>query len=133
MKLQQEPPRSAVAFAAHDITNDVNAAVRETGVRTGIACVYSDGPTCCVRVNELETGLLEDFATLLLRLIPGDSPSPEEEDRRARCVAMLLGPAGEAIPVAGGQLLLGRWQRVLFVELHAEREGGWHVEVVGAS
>jgi thiamine phosphate synthase YjbQ (UPF0047 family) len=45
---------------------------------------------------------------------------------------MLLGPAGEAIPVSGGQLLLGRLQRVLLVEPHDACDGRWSVEVVGA-
>ena len=43
---------------------------------------------------------------------------------------MLLGPAGESIPVSEGELILGRWQRVLFVELDGSH-GSWLVEVVG--
>jgi secondary thiamine-phosphate synthase enzyme len=126
---------SFTGLAARDITADVNAAVRDSGVQTGIACVYSAHATCCVRVNELETGLLEDFAALLMRLIPDDPASLDVEERRSQCVSMLLGPAGETIPVSGGELLLGRWQRVLFVEFRSdgERDGDWHVEVVGAS
>ena len=100
----------------------MNAAVRDTGIQAGIACVSSSDPACCVRVNELAPGVLQDFAALLLRLLPEDG-SP---------VSMLLGPAGEAIPVSGGQLLLGRMQRVLFVELHDACDGEWRVEVVGA-
>jgi thiamine phosphate synthase YjbQ (UPF0047 family) len=30
---------------------------------------------------------------------------------------MLLGSAGESIPVRDGELSLGQWQRVLFIEL----------------
>lgn len=133
LKVQHERrPRSTVGFAARDITADVNAAVRDTGVQTGIACVYSSHPTCRVRVNELETGFLEDFAALLRRLIPGERVSLDLEDRRAQCLSMLLGPAGEAIPVAAGELMLGHWQRVLFVGFDEEHDGDWHVEVVGA-
>jgi len=134
VKVQHEcSVRSHAGLAARDITADVNAAVRETGIQAGIACVYSAHPTCCVRVNELETGLLEDFAALLLRLIPGDTSSLDVEERRAQCVSMLLGPAGEAIPVSRGELLLGRWQRVLFVGFSGDADGDWHVEVVGTS
>ena len=115
-------PRRTVDFAARDITADVNAAVRDTGIQAGIAYVSTSDPACCVRVNELAPGVLQDFAALLRRLLPDDG-SP---------VSMLLGPAGEAIPVSGGQLLLGRLQRVLFVELHDACGGEWRVEVVGA-
>jgi secondary thiamine-phosphate synthase enzyme len=106
-----------------DITDEVNAAVRDSGVRSGIACVYSPSTTCCVRVNELEAGLLEDFAALLAKLARGHT----------HCTSMLLGPAGESIPVSEGELFLGRWQRVLLVELERERDGRWLVEVVGST
>jgi thiamine phosphate synthase YjbQ (UPF0047 family) len=116
-------PRRTVGFAARDITADVNAAVRDTGIRAGIAYVSSSDPGSCVRVNELAPALVQDFAVLLRRLLP-DEGSP---------VSMLLGPAGEAIPVSGGQLLLGRLQRVLFVELDEACDGEWRVEVVGVA
>ena len=48
-------------------------AVRESGVQDGIACVYSPHTTCCVRVNEFEQGFLEDFAQMLLRLVPRET------------------------------------------------------------
>lgn len=117
----QRRPRRTLGFAARDITGDVNAAVGDTGIQTGIAYVSSARPDCCVRVNELDPGLLKDFAALLRRLLPDDESS----------LSMLLGPAGEAIPVSGGALLLGRRQRVLFVELQHECDGEWQVEVVG--
>ncbi len=44
---------------------------------------------------------------------------------------MLLGPAGEAIPVRESELQLGQWQRVLFLELDRERDRRWTVQVVG--
>ena len=53
-----------------DITDEVRQAVEESGVENGIACVYSPHTTCCVRVNEFETGFLEDFARMLRRLVP---------------------------------------------------------------
>ena len=49
----------------------------------------------------------------------------------AHCMSMLLGSAGESIPVTDGELCLGQWQRVLFLELDRERERRWLVQVVG--
>ena len=49
----------------------------------------------------------------------------------SHCMSMLLGSAGEAIPVRDGELCLGTWQRVLFLELDRERERRWIVQVVG--
>jgi thiamine phosphate synthase YjbQ (UPF0047 family) len=44
---------------------------------------------------------------------------------------MLLGTAGESIPILNGELQLGTWQRVLFLELDRERDRRWIVQVVG--
>ena len=62
--------RTAGGLSVRDITEEVNEAVRESGITTGIACVYSPHTTCCVRVNEFEAGFIDDFAELLRRLVP---------------------------------------------------------------
>jgi secondary thiamine-phosphate synthase enzyme len=101
-----------------------------------------------VRVNEFENGFLQDFATLLRRLVPSETYYAHDDwDRRteniceedmelgnghAHCMSMLLGTAGEAIPVRDGELCLGTWQRVLFLELDRERDRRWLVQVVGS-
>ncbi len=139
--------RTAGGLSVRDITEDVEQAVRESGISNGIACVYSPHTTCCVRVNEFEQGFLEDFATLLKRLVPSDSYYAHddwgkrtenicEEDMvvgngHAHCMAMLLGTAGESVPVRDGELCLGTWQRVLFMELDRSRDRRWIVQVVG--
>jgi secondary thiamine-phosphate synthase enzyme len=132
LELQEQVPRPRTSggFTVTDITNDVNAAIRDSGIRNGLACVYSPHTTCCVRVNEFEAGLLEDFAALLRRLSPQESRAGVAHGD-PHCVSMLLGSAGESIPVSQGELLLGTWQRVLFVELSSEHEGHWLVEVIG--
>jgi secondary thiamine-phosphate synthase enzyme len=140
--------RTDGGLAVRDITDDVREAVAESGIRDGIACVYSPHTTCCVRVNEFEQGFLEDIANMLRRLVPNDSYYAHDDwDRRtenfcqedmevpnghAHCMAMLLGTAGESIPVCDGDLGLGTWQRVLFIELDRQRDRRWIVKVVGA-
>ena len=90
---------------------------------------------------------LEDFALLLKRLVPSDNYYAHDDwDRRtenicpedmdfgnghSHCMSMLLGPAGESIPVRDSELCLGTWQRVLFLELDRERDRRWLVQVVG--
>jgi secondary thiamine-phosphate synthase enzyme len=139
--------RTAGGLTVTDITEQVQEAVRESGVADGVCCVYSPHTTCSVRVNEYERGFLEDFSVLLRRLVPTEhyyahddwDRRPEnvsEEDMEAsnghsHCMSMLMGPAGESIPVRDGVLCLGRWQRVLFLELDRERDRRWLVHVVG--
>jgi secondary thiamine-phosphate synthase enzyme len=139
--------RTAGGLSVRDITEEVNEAVRDSGVIEGIACVYSPHTTCCVRVNEFETGFIEDFSELLRRLVPSETYyahddwdkrteniCPEDMDfgnGHSHCMAMLLGSAGESVPVREGELCLGTWQRVLFIELDRERDRRWLVQVVG--
>ena len=139
--------RTTGGLSVRDITDEVNDVVRESGIAQGIACVYSPHTTCCVRVNEFEKGFLEDFATMLKRLVPSNEYYAHDDwDKRteniceedvefgnghSHCMSMLLGPAGESIPVSDGELCLGTWQRVLFLELDRERDRRWVVQVVG--
>jgi secondary thiamine-phosphate synthase enzyme len=145
---QERQFRTRGGLHVTDITDEVNAIVRASDVADGICCVYSPHTTCCIRVNELEQGFFEDFARLLRRLIPDDTYYAHDDwDRRtenicpedmdignghAHCMSMLLGSAGESIPVADGELALGQWQRVLFIELDRERDRRWLVKVVGS-
>ena len=139
--------RTAGGLTATDITEEVRDLVRQSGIQEGICSVYSPHTTCSVRVNEWERGFLEDFAVLLKRLVPTEHYYAHDDwDRRtenvceedmeignghAHCMSMLLGPAGESIPVNDGELALGQWQRVLFLELDRERDRRWLVQVVG--
>jgi secondary thiamine-phosphate synthase enzyme len=131
-----------------DITEEVRGIVAESGVIDGICCVYSPHTTCCIRVNEFESGMFEDFARLIRRLIPHDTYYAHDDwDKRteniceedmevgnghSHCMSMILGSASESIPVADGELQLGQWQRVLFMELDRERDRRWLVKVVGS-
>jgi secondary thiamine-phosphate synthase enzyme len=144
---RQTELRTTGGLTVRDITEEVIDAVRESGITHGIACVYSPHTTCCVRVNEFETGFLDDFAGMLRKMVPSEGYYAHDDwDRRtenlcpedmeignghSHCMAMLLGPAGESVPVRNGELQLGRWQRVLFIELDRERDRRWLVQVVG--
>ena len=144
---QETRLRTAGGLSVRDITDEVNEAVRQSGVKDGIACIYSPHTTCCVRVNEFETGFFEDFAAMLRRLVPAETYyahddwdkrteniCPEDMDvgnGHSHCMALLLGTAGESVPIRDGVLQLGQWQRVLFIELDRERDRRWLVQVVG--
>ena len=144
----EQSVRTRGGLEVRDITEEVREFVTESGVQDGIACVYSPHTTCCVRVNEFETGFLEDFARLMRRLVPSDkyyahddwdlrteNICPEDVEfgnGHAHCIGMLMGPASESIPVRDGELCLGTWQRVLFIELDRSRDRRWLVQVVGS-
>jgi secondary thiamine-phosphate synthase enzyme len=130
-----------------DVTDDVLDVVARSGVRNGMALVYSPHTTCSVLINERESGFLEDFARLMDSLVPVDGQYRHddlesrtenlEDDPHdipngwAHCRQSLLGVASQAIPVVEGQLMLGRWQRVFFVELDRARDRRVLIQVMG--
>ena len=137
--------RTRGGLSVTDITDAVNEAVRESGVLNGIACVYSPHTTCGVIVNERETGLLIDLQTTISRLVPSEQNYLHDnftvrtenmhEDETPNCHAhlrqLISGRTSEYIPVSEGSLLLGEWQRVMFVEFDRARERQVLIQVCG--
>ena len=121
------------------------AIAREVTGRRGVLMARYGYHGC---LDEFEAGFLEDFATMIRKLVPSDAYYAHDDwDRRtenvceedmevgnghSHCMSMLLGSAGESIPVRDGELALGQWQRVLFIELDRERDRRWLVQVVGS-
>ena len=104
-----------------DITAQVTAAIPEA--TTGTVTVFSSHTTAGVAVNEGESRLLSDFETALAELVPDEGWEHDEIDGNADShVRSLLVGAGETIPVVDGELQLGTWQSILFVECDGPRD-----------
>ncbi|MDQ3070596.1 MAG: secondary thiamine-phosphate synthase enzyme YjbQ [Acidobacteriota bacterium] len=117
-----------------DITERVEAAAVEAGIRAGLVNIQSQHTTTAIVVNEHEPLLLTDFDALLDRTAPRNVPyrhddmdvrtvnlAPgERANGHAHCRALLL-PSSALLNVAEGRLQLGRWQRVFLVELDGPR------------
>lgn len=99
----------------------------------GVCTVFVPHTTAGVIVNEAETGLLADLETLLERLVPADEGYAHDaldDNADAHLRAVLLGPS-VAVPIVAGDLALGTWQSVLFVEADGPRRR--RLEVVAIS
>ena len=116
-----------------DITSRLEAVVSTIRLETGWVNVQTRHTTTGLLVNEHEALLLEDLEALLDRLAPRheryahdelhrriDVPPDERPNGHSHAKASLLRTA-ETLNVVGGRLQLGRWQRVLLVELDGPR------------
>ena len=117
-----------------DITDEVAAIVRSTGVRDGIVTILSRHTTAAVRIQEDEPLLLEDLLEFLRRLAPKNAHyrhndfrirthhmhDDESPNGHSHCLQFLLGTS-ESVPVMDGELQLGQWQRIFLVELDGPR------------
>lgn len=108
-----------------DITNEVRRELAASGRESGIAYVLPLDDVALVRVQERESGFFSDLEELLTRLVP------QEERERERLLCMLLGPRGEQIPFADGELCLGQWQRILLVDFEQPDEPRWNLTLLG--
>jgi secondary thiamine-phosphate synthase enzyme len=118
-----------------DLTDQLEAFLLLTGLRRGLLVVHSLHTTTAVIVNEQEPLLHGDMFRQLERLVPRDAAYDHDDPRRrvvnrtdaertnghAHCRAMLLGSM-VSLPIVDRRLVLGRWQRVLFVELDGPQE-----------
>jgi secondary thiamine-phosphate synthase enzyme len=136
--LRTELPRQFI-----DVTELVSERVRRSGIVDGLVSVQSRHTTTAVVVNEDEPLLQGDFWALLDRLCPDtveyghddmdrrrDPMADERPNGAAHCQALLLGSC-QTLNVSGGVLQLGRWQRILLVELDGPRARMLSIAVAG--
>ena len=103
-----------------DLTDRVDAILRETGVKIGHVLLLVPGATGGLTTIEFENGLVKDFQELMQRLIP-EGPGYHHDLRwgdgngHSHLRASLLGPS-LTIPVGEGRLRLGTWQQVVFID-----------------
>jgi secondary thiamine-phosphate synthase enzyme len=119
-----------------DLTERVQSAVGDSGIREGIVTVCAIGSTAAITTIEFEPGLKRDLPALMQRLIP--SGVPYEHDATwgdgngyAHLRSALVGTSFTA-PVAGGQTVLGTWQQIVFLEFdNRPRSRQVRVQLVG--
>lgn len=103
-----------------DLTPAVTAAVRESGVTTGVAHVFVMGSTAAVGLIEFEPGLRQDLPDVLDNIArPGAAYAHEQTwhdgNGHSHLQASLLGQY-VTFPVAEGSPMLGAWQQVFLLE-----------------
>lgn len=127
-----------------DLTERIAEIVAASSVQHGLVNVQTTHTTTAIIVNEHEPLLLEDMKRTLERLAPRNEKyqhdafdirtanlTPDERPNgHAHCKAMFLRTA-ETLNVVNGELQLGRWQRIFFLELDDARERTVSVTVMG--
>lgn len=110
---------------------DITARVREhlaaSGLHDGVLTLLSRHTTARVNLNEREAQLQRDMVTFLKRLVPRDgdylhnlAPVDDRHNAHSHLLGLFVN-ASEMIPVRDGELLLGEWQSLFFIELDGPR------------
>ena len=126
----------------YDITPDIRIRLQRSDVANGMVVMTSRHTTTALAINEFEERLVADIKTFFTGLVPADRPylhndihlrdcPPDEpENAHSHLIAMLLSQS-ELIPLVQGELQLGRWQSVLFMELDGPRKRSVNLQLWG--
>jgi secondary thiamine-phosphate synthase enzyme len=120
-----------------NITDEVAAAIKESGVREGLCLVNAMHITASVFINDNEPGLLDDYKRWLEGLAPFD-PSPKryhhnrtgEDNGDAHHKRQVMGRE-VVVAVTNGKLDFGPWEQIFYGEFDGRRPKRILIKVIG--
>jgi secondary thiamine-phosphate synthase enzyme len=121
---------------ARDITEQVQAAVADAKLRSGISTVFVVGSTAGVTTIEFEPGAIFDLNQIFEALAPRHGEYRHhlrwgDDNGSSHVRASLLGPS-LTVPFADGKLLLGTWQQIMLLEFDTRpRKRELVVQIIG--
>lgn len=104
-----------------ELTRDLAAIVRDSGVTDGMCNVFVPHTSASLLAGEnWDASVRRDLETFMSRLAPDGDPRYEHDaegpDDMPAHIRTMLTQSSIAVPVAGGELLLGRWQGIYLWE-----------------
>ena len=117
----------------YDITDVVAEFAKDTKAYIGFVIIQSLHTTAGIKIMENEEFLIDDMERYLEKLAPRSEkydhddikrrPVPDNERKNAHShLKAFFANTTETIPVINGELQLGRWQRIMFVEFDPGRD-----------
>jgi len=120
----------------YDITDEINKIVAKSKIKEGIAVISVIGSTAGLSTIEAEPNLIKDFKEFWEKLIPQDKNYHHNKtwgdgNGFSHLRSSLLGTSS-SFPVSGGEVILGAWQQIIFVDFdNRSRERTAVVKVIG--
>lgn len=115
-----------------DITGRINGLLAEAGFEEGICHLFVTHTTAALTTADLDPGTDRDMLDAFTTMIPDlDYRHPHNPAHAPdHILATLVGPS-VAVPVEGGRLVLGTWQRVVLFEFDGPRRREIAVTLTG--
>ena len=119
-----------------NITPQVEAALRESGIKEGLCLVNAMHITASVFVNDDERGLLGDFTAWLEKLAPHEPTShyrhnrTGEENGDAHLKRQVMGRE-VVVAITNGKLDFGPWEQIFYGEFDGRRRKRALVKIIG--
>jgi len=119
-----------------NITPEVNACLRECGVKEGLALVNAMHITASVFINDDEKGLHHDYEVFLERIAPHEPVSQYrhndtgEDNADAHIKRQLMGRE-VVVAITQGKLDFGPWEQIFYGEYDGGRKKRVLVKIIG--
>lgn len=121
-----------------NITDEVSAALAESGVSEGLVLVNAMHITASVFINDDEPGLHQDYEDWLEKLAPHEPidryrhnlNAAREDNGDAHLKRQIMGRE-VVVAITGGELDLGTWERIFYGEFDGRRRKRALIKIIG--
>lgn len=119
-----------------NITSQVEEALRESGIREGIALINAMHITASVFINDDESGLHQDYEEWLEKLAPHEPivlyqhNRTGEENGDAHLKRQIMGRE-VVVAVTDGKLDFGTWEQIFYGEFDGRRRKRVLIKIIG--
>jgi len=117
-----------------NITPQVEAAIRKSGVTEGLVLVNAMHITASVYINDDEAGLLKDYDEFLEKLAPHEAHyrhnNTGEDNGDAHIKRQIMGRE-VTVAITNGQLDFGPWEQIFYGEFDGRRRKRVLIKVIG--
>lgn len=119
-----------------NITPQVEAALKKSGVREGLCLVNAMHITASVYINDDESGLTQDYDDFLERLAPHEPVAQYRHNRTgedngdAHLKRQIMGRE-VVVAVTNGKLDFGPWEQIFYGEFDGRRRKRVLIKIIG--
>jgi secondary thiamine-phosphate synthase enzyme len=119
-----------------NITPQVEAALKKSGIREGLCLVNAMHITASVYINDDESGLIQDYDDFLERLAPHEPVAQYRHNRTgedngdAHLKRQIMGRE-VVVAVTNGKLDFGPWEQIFYGEFDGRRRKRVLIKIIG--
>jgi len=122
------------AYDFIDITESVEKELEKSKIKNGMIFLNSLHNTACLIIQENDETIFEDMKKFFDKILPLNEKYSHSYEGSLNATAHLksnLLSQSITLPIKNGNLVLGTWQRIIFVELFEPRERTVFVTILG--
>ncbi len=114
-----------------DITSQIQAALNQSGVKSGLCTVFVPHTTAGITINEnADPDVVHDILKEVNKIVPLDDGYRHMEGNSAAHLKASLFGFSQQVIVEDGRLVLGTWQGIYFCEFDGPRQRKVYVKII---